>query len=77
MRAEAALRESEERRELALEATQIGAVRRVPYELKGTGTIALRQGGLRCEITFPLAPGQSILATDAPPAPTVHQETEP
>jgi len=40
--------------------------RRVPYELRGTGTLELLPGGIRAEIAFPLSPGPSILATDAP-----------
>ncbi len=40
--------------------------RRVPYELQGTGEVELRPGGVRAEITFPLVPGESILATDLP-----------
>jgi two-component sensor histidine kinase len=39
---------------------------RVPYELKGRGQIDLNPDGLRCEIAFPLIPGESTLQTDAP-----------
>ena len=39
---------------------------RVPYELKGSGVLHFRPGGVRCVIEFPLAPGESILQTGAP-----------
>jgi PAS domain S-box-containing protein len=42
--------------------------RRVPYELKGSGTMDYTETGLRARIEFPLVPGQSILQTDSPPA---------
>jgi PAS domain S-box-containing protein len=42
--------------------------RRVPYELKGHGRIDFNPDGLRCEIEFPLIPGESVLQTDAPAA---------
>lgn len=38
--------------------------RRVPYELKGSGSIEFRPTGLHAHIEFPLVPGQSILQTD-------------
>jgi len=38
---------------------------RIPYELKGEGQLSLVPGGMRCEITFPMAPARSILATDS------------
>jgi PAS domain S-box-containing protein len=41
---------------------------RVPYELNGRGTLIFRPGGVCCEISFPLTPGDSILQTAAPPA---------
>jgi PAS domain S-box-containing protein len=41
--------------------------RRVPYELKGFGEITFRPGGVRAEVSFPLVPGSSLLATDLPP----------
>ncbi|WP_260596624.1 PAS domain S-box protein [Sphingomonas endolithica] len=37
--------------------------RRVPYELRGTGSIELRPGGIACHIAFPLMQGASILET--------------
>jgi len=40
--------------------------RRVPYELKGRGRTVFRPGGLSCEISFPLVPGESILETACP-----------
>jgi two-component sensor histidine kinase len=40
--------------------------RRVPYELRGRGQVHLNPDGLRCEIAFPLSPGESTLQTDAP-----------
>ncbi|MFN3511909.1 MAG: PAS domain S-box protein [Phenylobacterium sp.] len=40
--------------------------RRVPYELKGEGSMQLLPGGLQAQISFPLVPGESILATDLP-----------
>ncbi len=39
---------------------------RVPYELRGRGSLELRPGGVRAEIAFPMRPGESILQTDAP-----------
>ena len=39
--------------------------RRVPYELKGEGTIQFRDTGLAAVIRFPLEAGRSILETDA------------
>lgn len=44
---------------------------RVPYELKGRGTIAIEPGGARCHLEFPLTPGVSILETGAPQRATV------
>jgi PAS domain S-box-containing protein len=41
---------------------------RVPYELDGRGELQFLPGGVRCEINFPLRPGESILQTDAPVA---------
>jgi PAS domain S-box-containing protein len=37
--------------------------RRIPYELRGTGTFELKPGGLESRIEFPLRPGDSILQT--------------
>ncbi|WP_395672413.1 PAS domain S-box protein [Phenylobacterium sp.] len=48
---------------------------RVPYELRGRGVLAFRPGGVRCEIEFPLNPGDSILRTDPPPS-EVHVEED-
>ena len=42
--------------------------RRVPYELKGEGTLSLDPDGLRCRIAFPLREGDSVLQTDVPAA---------
>jgi PAS domain S-box-containing protein len=42
--------------------------RRVPYEMKGEGTLSLEPDGLRCRIAFPLRDGDSILQTDVPAA---------
>ena len=42
--------------------------RRVPYELKGEGTLSLDPDGLRCRIAFPLRDGDSVLQTDVPAA---------
>ncbi|HTV79765.1 MAG TPA: sensor histidine kinase, partial [Steroidobacteraceae bacterium] len=39
--------------------------RRVPYELKGKGTLEMRPGGIECELEFPLLDRASILQTDA------------
>ncbi len=39
--------------------------RRVPYELKGEGTITMRPGGIECVLEFPLREQPSILQTDA------------
>lgn len=39
---------------------------RVPYELQGRGLLEFRPGGVRCEIEFPLTPGESILQPKAP-----------
>ena len=41
--------------------------RRVPYELQGHGRIEMRPGGVHCTVDLPLIPGESILATGAPP----------
>lgn len=38
--------------------------RRIPYELKGSGSFELRPGGLESRIEFPLRSGDSILQTD-------------
>jgi PAS domain S-box-containing protein len=40
--------------------------RRVPYELKGRGTLSLNSDGLHCRLAFPLQAGESILQTDIP-----------
>lgn len=42
--------------------------RRVPYELKGEGTLSLDPDGLRCRIAFPLRNGDSVLQTGIPAA---------
>jgi two-component sensor histidine kinase len=34
--------------------------RRVPYELRGTGGMKFEADGLRCQLAFPLIPGESI-----------------
>lgn len=39
--------------------------RRVPYELKGKGSLEMRPGGIICELEFPLKDRASILQTDA------------
>lgn len=39
--------------------------RRVPYELKGKGSLEMRPGGIVCELEFPLKDRASILQTDA------------
>ncbi|QNE32501.1 PAS domain S-box protein [Sphingomonas sp. NBWT7] len=39
--------------------------RRIPYELRGYGSVELRPGGLEARIEFPLVDGESILQTDA------------
>lgn len=44
---------------------------RVPYELKGRGTITFEPGGARCHLEFPLAAGASVLETGAPQRATV------
>lgn len=38
---------------------------RVPYELKGRGSLVIAEAGAIATIEFPLLPGQSILQTDA------------
>jgi PAS domain S-box-containing protein len=40
--------------------------RRVPYELKGRGTLSLNRDGLHCCLAFPLKAGESVLQTDIP-----------
>jgi PAS domain S-box-containing protein len=40
--------------------------RRVPYELRGEGKLELKPTGLHCRISFPLAPGDSVLQTSIP-----------
>ncbi|MBE7217597.1 MAG: PAS domain S-box protein [Caulobacteraceae bacterium] len=40
---------------------------RVPYELRGRGALEFLPGGVRCQLEFPLRPGDSILQTHAPP----------
>lgn len=42
--------------------------RRVPYELKGRGTLSFNVDGLHCRIAFPLKAGESILQTNIPTA---------
>lgn len=37
--------------------------RRVPYELKGQGSLEMKFGGIVCTITFPLRDGSSVLET--------------
>lgn len=44
--------------------------RRVPYELKGKGSLEMRPGGIECELEFPLLDRASILQTDARPTAT-------
>ncbi len=39
---------------------------RVPYELRGRGSLEIRPGGVHAEIAFPLRPGESILQTQPP-----------
>ncbi len=39
--------------------------RRIPYELKGHGSLELKPGGVESHIEFPLVAGESILQTDA------------
>jgi PAS domain S-box-containing protein len=39
---------------------------RVPYELKGRGSVSIEPGGARCHLEFPLVDGASILETSAP-----------
>ena len=39
---------------------------RVPYELRGSGRLELRPGGVVCELSFPLRAGDSVLQTRAP-----------
>lgn len=46
--------------------------RRVPYELRGKGDLTLDAGGLRCHLTFPLTPGESILQQGITPASRLH-----
>jgi PAS domain S-box-containing protein len=38
--------------------------RRIPYELKGHGSVELKPGGVESRIEFPLIEGESILQTD-------------
>lgn len=38
--------------------------RRIPYELKGQGSLEFKPGGVECHISFPLVDGESILQTD-------------
>jgi two-component sensor histidine kinase len=45
--------------------------RRIPYELRGRGTVVIEPGGARCHLEFPLRDGDSILETDAPQRATV------
>ena len=45
---------------------------RVPYELGGTGTLAIKPGSTRCHIEFPLKEGGSVLETGAPQQTIVH-----
>ena len=42
--------------------------RRVPYELRGRGTLDVLPGGLRRRIEFPLIPGESVFQSDSPVA---------
>ena len=44
---------------------------RIPYELKGKGTVAIAPEGARCRLEFPLTGGASILETGAPQQATV------
>lgn len=39
--------------------------RRIPYELRGHGSVELKPGGVESRIEFPLIEGESILQTDA------------
>jgi PAS domain S-box-containing protein len=47
--------------------------RRVPYELRGEGELTLAPGGLRCQIAFPLTPGESILQEGISPASPLYE----
>jgi PAS domain S-box-containing protein len=40
--------------------------RRVPYELRGRGSLRFDAGGAQCELDFPLRHGASVLETDLP-----------
>jgi PAS domain S-box-containing protein len=42
--------------------------RRVPYELRGSGEMKFEPDGLRCDISFPLAPGESFLQEGVSPS---------
>lgn len=42
--------------------------KRVPYELRGRGSVDFEPGGARCTISFPLLPGESIFQSDSPAA---------
>ena len=42
--------------------------KRVPYELRGRGSVDFEPGGARCMISFPLLPGESIFQSDSPMA---------
>ncbi len=44
---------------------------RIPYELRGTASIAVKAEGARCHLEFPLKDGESILETDAPALTTI------
>ncbi|MCP3395514.1 PAS domain S-box protein [Bradyrhizobium sp. CCGB12] len=40
--------------------------KRVPYELRGRGSVDFQAGGIRCTIAFPLSAGDSIFQSDKP-----------
>lgn len=44
---------------------------RIPYELKGKGTLVIAPGGAQCHLEFPLRAGASVLETGAPKRATV------
>lgn len=44
---------------------------RIPYELRGSGKLAVMPGGAQCHLEFPLRAGASVLETSAPHRATV------
>lgn len=64
----APLREPSSRRGFGSELIEM----KIPYELKGSGKVAIENGQARCHLEIPLRNNESILETDAPAPVIIH-----